>query len=209
MTHVAAVAATAPRPPVVRRLVEKESTLRETVDALRGYLTETEGVDGKVASKYGALYMMVLYLAAEEVTVTVMPTGMYVLRGRLLQQLAQSSRWALPPVERTAHAGGIAPYNGVVAVTANSRVVPALRCDSAADAALAGMCTAVTAAVGAIPPIRIDARGVSRRWPSSKQDGGKSRPATRLWHRRRTRGSRSRSELVSGLFSRAPGGFRC
>lgn len=135
--------------------VERVSTLRKAVDALRGYLAETEEVDGEEVRQYGALYTMEQYLAAEEVTVTVMPPGTYELDGRLQ---ARPSHWVLPPVARTAHAGGIAPYNGVVAVTANSRVVPAPRRDGAAYAALAGACDAAAAAVGAIASIRIDAR---------------------------------------------------
>lgn len=75
------------------------------------------------------------YLGAEEVTVTVMPPGTYEPGGHLQ---ARPSHRALLPVEHTAHAGGIAAYNGVVAATANSRVVPAPRRDGAAYVALAG-----------------------------------------------------------------------
>eukprot|EP00168_Porphyra_purpurea_P015150 TRINITY_DN4551_c0_g1_i3.p1 TRINITY_DN4551_c0_g1~~TRINITY_DN4551_c0_g1_i3.p1 ORF type:complete len:163 (-),score=51.44 TRINITY_DN4551_c0_g1_i3:231-719(-) len=99
--------------------------------------------------------MVEAYLPASEVTVTVLPPGTYTLDGT---PTVRDSYWALPPVERTAHAGGVAPYNGVVAVTANSAVVPAPRRDGKAYTDLAAATEAAAAAVGAVAPIRVDAR---------------------------------------------------
>lgn len=59
-----------------------------------------------------AAVMLEEFLQGEEATVTVMPPA----GGR--------GHWALPLVSRFNHHDGIAPYNGTVAVTANSRVVP-------------------------------------------------------------------------------------
>lgn len=59
-----------------------------------------------------AAVMLEEFLQGEEATVTVMPPT------------ADKGYWALPLVSRFNHHDGIAPYNGVVAVTANSRVVP-------------------------------------------------------------------------------------
>lgn len=56
--------------------------------------------------------MLEEFLQGEEATVTVMPPN------------AENGYWALPLVSRFNHHDGIAPYNGTVAVTANSRVVP-------------------------------------------------------------------------------------
>lgn len=56
--------------------------------------------------------MLEQYLSGEECTVTVMPPSSL-----------HEDYWALPIVTRFNHDKGIAPYNGVVAVTANSRVV--------------------------------------------------------------------------------------
>jgi hypothetical protein len=56
--------------------------------------------------------MLEEYLSGEEATITVMPPS----RDR-------PDYWAIPIVTRFNHDGGIAPYNGVVAVTANSRVI--------------------------------------------------------------------------------------
>lgn len=59
-----------------------------------------------------AAVMLEEFLRGEEATVTVMPPA----GGR--------GYWALPLVSRFNHHDGIAPYNGTVAVTANSSVVP-------------------------------------------------------------------------------------
>lgn len=59
-----------------------------------------------------AAVMLEEFLQGEEGTVTVMPPT------------ADKGYWALPLVSRFNHRDGIAPYNGTVAVTANSRVVP-------------------------------------------------------------------------------------
>lgn len=62
-----------------------------------------------------AAVMLEEFLQGEEATVTVMPPN------------SEKSYWSLPLVTRFNHLDGIAPYNGTVAVTANSRVVP--NCD--------------------------------------------------------------------------------
>ena len=59
-----------------------------------------------------AAVMLEEFLQGEEGTVTVMPPT------------AEKGYWSLPLVSRFNHHDGIAPYNGTVAVTANSRVVP-------------------------------------------------------------------------------------
>lgn len=59
-----------------------------------------------------AAVMLEEFLQGEEATVTVMPPN------------AEKGYWALPLVSRFNHQDGIAPYNGTVAVTANSKVVP-------------------------------------------------------------------------------------
>ncbi|KIW03611.1 uncharacterized protein PV09_05364 [Verruconis gallopava] len=68
---------------------------------------------------------------------------------------------ALPVVERVNHVDGIAPYNGVVAVTRNSRVVPedsAAYRDDASYAAVQRECERVAELLHATAPIRIDVR---------------------------------------------------
>lgn len=60
-----------------------------------------------------AAVMLEEFLQGEEATVTVMPPT-----------AEKKGYWALPLVSRFNHHDGIAPYNGTVAVTTNSRVVP-------------------------------------------------------------------------------------
>ncbi|KNG45746.1 glutathione synthetase atp-binding domain-like protein [Stemphylium lycopersici] len=57
------------------------------------------------------------YLQGEEATITVMPPP------NDASPEGKDTPWAMPVVKRFDHMDGIAPYNGIVAVTQNSRVV--------------------------------------------------------------------------------------
>ncbi|KAI0013754.1 glutathione synthetase ATP-binding domain-like protein [Xylariaceae sp. FL0662B] len=86
------------------------------------------------------------YMAGEEATVTVMPPNQ-----------TRRSYWSLPVVSRFNHQDGIAPYNGVVAVTSNSRALV----DGERDpfySRLMRECEEAASALGTTAPIRIDAR---------------------------------------------------
>lgn len=95
------------------------------------------------------------FLKGEEITITVMPPGNYVINDR---NVKKDKHWSLPPVKRFNHQNGIAPYNGIVAVINNSAVLTdeeiqipeiqkaMLNCDKAAAIVLAKA------------PIRIDCR---------------------------------------------------
>jgi carbamoylphosphate synthase large subunit len=87
------------------------------------------------------------YLAGEEATITVMPPS----QGR-------EEHWSMIPVTRFNHADGIAPYNGTVAVTANSRVVGDAEMQDPAYAKIMDECVSVARLIGATAPIRIDVR---------------------------------------------------
>ncbi|KAF6833775.1 fungal specific transcription factor domain-containing protein [Colletotrichum musicola] len=91
--------------------------------------------------------MLEEYLAGEEATVTVMPPT-----------AEKSDYWALPIVTRFNHQDGIAPYNGVVAVTANSRVVTAEEEKDPAYGQIARECERAAKVLGVTAPIRIDVR---------------------------------------------------
>ena len=103
------------------------------------------------------LVMVEEYLPEEEATITVMPPS------------KQTSKyWSLPIVVRFNHDDGIAPYNGVVAVTRNSRVVSDNEIN--ADPAYAEICLdceQVAELLKVTAPIRIDARRFSKK-PKSK-----------------------------------------
>lgn len=88
------------------------------------------------------------YLGGEESTVTVMPPSK-----------DKESYWSMPIVTRFNHIGGIAPYNGVVAVTANSRVVTKEEYAKDPNYDIAAReCEAVAKELRPTAPIRIDIR---------------------------------------------------
>ncbi|KAF9874217.1 hypothetical protein CkaCkLH20_08200 [Colletotrichum karsti] len=91
--------------------------------------------------------MLEEYLAGEEATVTMMPPSS-----------SNKDYWSLPIVTRFNHQDGIAPYNGVVAVTANSRVVSREEMKDPAYSRIAEECEGVARLLGVTAPIRIDVR---------------------------------------------------
>ncbi|GAD96785.1 hypothetical protein ANI_1_1518124 [Paecilomyces variotii No. 5] len=92
------------------------------------------------------IVMLEEFLAGEEATVTVMPPSDETPR-----------YWSLPPVARFSHQDGIAPYNGVVAVTQNSRVVTEeeMQKDRSYRKVMKE-CERVAEVIKATAPIRID-----------------------------------------------------
>ncbi|KAJ3527718.1 hypothetical protein NM208_g10562 [Fusarium decemcellulare] len=97
-------------------------------------------------SKNSMAFMVEEFLQGEEATVTVMPPTE---EGK--------GYWSLPIVTRFNHQDGIAPYNGVVAVTANSRVVENGEADPLYNK-LARECERAASILGVTAPIRIDVR---------------------------------------------------
>jgi carbamoylphosphate synthase large subunit len=93
------------------------------------------------------LVMLEEFLAGEEATITVMPPTS-----------DRPTHWSLVPVTRFNHADGIAPYNGVVAVTANSRVVTEDELKDLAYGKAMRQCEDVARLIGATAPIRVDVR---------------------------------------------------
>ncbi|KAI0387221.1 glutathione synthetase ATP-binding domain-like protein [Hypomontagnella monticulosa] len=93
------------------------------------------------------------FLEGEEITITIMPPTE-----------SKLEYWSLPVVTRFNHDQGIAPYNGVVAVTANSRAIPQSELDQSYLQA-AEECEEAAKILGVTAPIRIDAR----RFKDSKQ----------------------------------------
>lgn len=102
--------------------------------------------------KDSPIVMLEEYLAGEEATITVMPPS-----------TTKTDYWAMPIVTRFNHEDGIAPYNGVVAVTSNSRVVT--KDEFAHDPAYAEAareCEEVAKLLRLTAPIRIDIRRFSK-----------------------------------------------
>ncbi|KAI1078917.1 glutathione synthetase ATP-binding domain-like protein, partial [Whalleya microplaca] len=92
--------------------------------------------------------MLEEFLSGEEITITVMPPT---------KSGYNSDYWALPVVTRFNHQQGIAPYNGVVAVTSNSRAILESQHNELYDKVIEE-CKKVARALGTTAPIRIDAR---------------------------------------------------
>lgn len=115
-----------------------------------------------------AVVMVEEFLRGEEATVTVMPplqsSGVLseaAVRNAGLNANTVARHWALPPVKRFNHVDGIAPYSGIVAVTANSCVVT--ESELKTDPTLSEImreCEAVASLLGVTAPIRIDIRRV-------------------------------------------------
>jgi hypothetical protein len=103
----------------------------------------------------GDTLMVEEFLDGEELTITVMPPGSYRIDG-CMRQLDR--HWPLPPVRRFNHQQGIAPYNGVVAVIHNSRVLEPARREEPAIRALLHACVRAAGQVDAAAPVRIDCR---------------------------------------------------
>ncbi|KAJ5850166.1 ATP-grasp fold subdomain 1 [Penicillium solitum] len=87
------------------------------------------------------------FLSGEEATITVMPPS-----------LDRAEYWSMPPVARFNHDQGIAPYNGTVAVTANSRVVTKEEMRDQSYEVVMRQCEEVASLIKATAPIRIDVR---------------------------------------------------
>lgn len=97
-----------------------------------------------------SLVMIEEYLAGEEATITVMPPSPQT-----------HDYWSLPPVTRFNHVDGIAPYNGAVAVSANSRLVTEDGLKDPAYNKIMNECVQIARLIGATAPIRVDARRFS------------------------------------------------
>ncbi|KAH8587487.1 hypothetical protein B0O99DRAFT_656406 [Bisporella sp. PMI_857] len=98
--------------------------------------------------KDSPLIMMEEYLSGEEATISVMPPSK-----------ERPEYWSMPIVTRFNHKDGIAPYNGVVAVTVNSKVVSQKEYeDDLSYSEAARQCAAVAKFLQVTAPIRIDIR---------------------------------------------------
>ncbi|WP_330747002.1 ATP-grasp domain-containing protein [Chryseobacterium sp. CP-77] len=98
------------------------------------------------------------YLVGEEITITVMPPGDYIIENKIIKK---DRYWSLPPVKRFNHKDGIAPYNGTVAVINNSCVLTDREIQSTTVQKAIMQCEKSAAIVRAKAPIRIDCRANS------------------------------------------------
>ena len=99
-------------------------------------------------SEHSPTVMLEEFLSGEEATITVMPPTANIPK-----------YWAMPVVTRFNHESGIAPYNGIVAVTANSRSLTQkeFEIDNRYSEA-SRQCVRVAELMQATAPIRVDVR---------------------------------------------------
>lgn len=96
------------------------------------------------------IVMLEEYLSGQEGTITVMPPSE-----------ERPEYWSMPIVMRFNHEHGIAPYNGVVAVTANSRLLSAGETSQDSNHAYAQIseeCERIARLLQVTAPIRVDVR---------------------------------------------------
>ena len=140
------VARTALTYPVVAKPVRGRGSfgvkLCHSAEELRGHV--------EFLFKNSPRVMIEEYLLGEEATVTVMPPS---------ASLGKSDYWALPIVTRFNHENGIAPYNGLVAVTQNSKAItPDEYASDDTYTIAATECEAVARHLQVTAPIRVDIR---------------------------------------------------
>jgi len=110
------------------------------------------------AATFGDMVYVEEFLPGEEITISVMPPGKYQING---SDVSKPGYWCLPPVKRMNHKDGIAPYNGIVAVTQNSVVMEDAEVLEPYVQSVMKMCKAAARLVQARAVIRIDCRADS------------------------------------------------
>lgn len=104
------------------------------------------------SGRFGDELIVEQFLNGTEMTVTVMPQ-------RTGHDGVTRAPWPLPPVRRFNHAHGVAPYNGIVAVTSNSIALTRTEQAEPAISTMLDACVHAARLVEARAPIRIDCRG--------------------------------------------------
>lgn len=105
--------------------------------------------------KYGNMIYVERFLNGQEITITVMPSGNYLIDN---QEKIYKNTWCLPAVKRFNHKDGIAPYNGVVAVMKNSSVLDNDELNSKKIIEVYRQCEKAGELLNIKAPIRIDCR---------------------------------------------------
>ncbi|WP_307810550.1 ATP-grasp domain-containing protein [Gelidibacter salicanalis] len=117
-------------------------------------------LDGKLNeiflnNEYGNTVYVEQFLSGQEITVTVMPSGNYLIDN---QEKIYKNPWCLPAVKRFNHKDGIAPYNGIVAIMKNSSVLENNELNSRKIIEVYRQCEKASELLNIKAPIRIDCR---------------------------------------------------
>ncbi|APU09676.1 carboxylate--amine ligase [Cellulophaga lytica] len=108
-----------------------------------------------LSKQYGTSVYLEQFLSGQEITITVMPSGSYIINNNKKQF---TTAWCLPPVKRFNHQNGIAPYNGTVAVIKNSALLDNSERNSNQIIAVCKQCEKAAELLHIKAPIRIDCR---------------------------------------------------
>jgi len=107
------------------------------------------------SKRFGNKMMVESFLPGQEITLTVMPAGIYHIKGK---EVEKKEAWSLPPVKRENHIKGIAPYSGIVPVSHNSYTIENEELEEANLKQIIGEAAEVAKALEIRAPIRLDAR---------------------------------------------------
>ncbi|MDT7831079.1 ATP-grasp domain-containing protein [Flavobacteriaceae bacterium S356] len=106
-------------------------------------------------NEYGNTVYVEQFFSGQEITVTVMPSGNYLIDE---QEKIYKNPWCLPAVKRFNHKDGIVPYNGIVAVMENSSVLENNELSSKKIIDAYRQCEKASELLNIKAPIRIDCR---------------------------------------------------
>ncbi|RZJ72348.1 MAG: ATP-grasp domain-containing protein, partial [Flavobacterium sp.] len=129
-------------------------TLINSEAELRGLIEQWMKSD-----EYGHSFMLEEYLPGEEITITVMPAGTYLIEGK---EEVKTKSWALPAVKRFDQVKGVAPYNGTVPVIHNSKVLSESELADEELLEIIEACEKTSDLVKSKAPMRIDCRKDTR-----------------------------------------------
>lgn len=104
---------------------------------------------------YGDSVYAESFLSEEEITITVMPSGNYMIDNTMK---FMEHPWCLPVIKRFNHVDGIAPYSGKVPVVHNSRVLTPAEQSKDAIQKVIKHCAHAATILNIKAPIRIDCR---------------------------------------------------
>ena len=108
-----------------------------------------------INKEFGNIVYVEQFLNGQEITVTVMPSGNYLINNK---ERDYNKPWCLPAVKRFNHINGIAPYNGLVAVMKNSSVLENDELKSNKITEIYSQCERAAKLLNIKAPIRIDCR---------------------------------------------------
>jgi D-alanine-D-alanine ligase len=142
-----------------------------SIDQLKAHaetlLSSITIMNGRLYPEFGDSLILEQYLEGEEITVVIMPPGTYDIN---FKSTKFDNYWHLPPVERFNHHDGIAPYNGVVAIMENSRLLNSVVMQDPNYQKVIQDCERAGQIINPLAPIRIDCRRMAKGKPFSLFD---------------------------------------